>query len=241
MRVCNVGLIVAAALLLDCAQTRTPNTTEVDPASDAAGAAAPRTPHVPMKCEEYQTEARELLKSAESCSRDDDCVVAGIDGECLLPFLCPTAVNRTAVDHLQSEARRLSEAHRSCSNTCAYASCVYGAGVPALCNPSTKRCEATSPARPMDVDSEVLDASKPDAPDAGASPDPRFSCAKDSDCAVKNVGNCCGYYPRCTNKAAEITPVQCPPGVGGVCGFPEITSCECRANTCVSLQDGREI
>ncbi len=28
----------------------------------------------------------------------------------------------------------------------------------------------------------------------------RDYCETDSDCAVKNVGNCCGYYPACVNK-----------------------------------------
>jgi hypothetical protein len=78
------------------------------------------------------------------CARDEDCVLAGIEGPCLLAFLCPTPVNRMAVDHLRSEAERLSAAYRSCSNVCAIASCVYAAGMSAVCNPSTKRCEAPS-------------------------------------------------------------------------------------------------
>ena len=75
-----------------------------------------------------------------------------------------------------------------------------------------------------------------------ASPgDPRFSCTTASDCAVKNVGNCCGYYPRCANVNAVFTPPDCSGGQAGVCGWPEITSCDCRANTCVSLQNGQQI
>jgi hypothetical protein len=75
--------------------------------------------------------------------------------------------------------------------------------------------------------------------DAAAS-DP-FACRQASDCAVKNVGNCCGYYPRCANVDATFSPPDCSAGQVGVCGFPEITSCDCRANSCVSLQNGNPL
>jgi hypothetical protein len=64
------------------------------------------------------------------------------------------------------------------------------------------------------------------------------SCRTDSDCAVKNVGNCCGYYPACVNKDSPTDPegvqAQCAKdGVAGVCGFPDIQGCRCANHQCI--------
>lgn len=63
------------------------------------------------------------------------------------------------------------------------------------------------------------------------------ACTVDADCAVKNVGNCCGYYPACVNVASETFPElvakQCAEtGTAGICGFPAIASCICDAGRC---------
>ena len=68
-------------------------------------------------------------------------------------------------------------------------------------------------------------------------PDLDRSCRVDSDCAVKDVGSCCGYFPSCVNTAAEPDPkaVQAAcaeSGMAGVCGFREIEACACVSNTC---------
>tara|TARA_Y100000310_G_C20521874_1_gene734086 strand:- start:205 stop:480 length:276 start_codon:yes stop_codon:yes gene_type:complete len=62
-------------------------------------------------------------------------------------------------------------------------------------------------------------------------------CETDNDCEVKNVGNCCGYYPGCVNKDYEpnLTKVQqdCfEQGIASVCGWTEIESCTCINNQC---------
>ncbi|MFA5684600.1 MAG: hypothetical protein WCZ65_03990 [Lysobacteraceae bacterium] len=64
-----------------------------------------------------------------------------------------------------------------------------------------------------------------------------YACTQDSDCAVKNVGNCCGYYPACVNVDSPTFPervrAQCEAeGVSGVCGYPEIVGCRCVAQRC---------
>ncbi len=69
------------------------------------------------------------------------------------------------------------------------------------------------------------------------------SCKSDADCAVKNVGNCCGYYPACINKDSPTDPAgvqaQCrAQGMVGVCGFPSIASCQCRNGQCESAGSG---
>ncbi|KPN19727.1 hypothetical protein AO715_07070 [Xanthomonas sp. Mitacek01] len=61
---------------------------------------------------------------------------------------------------------------------------------------------------------------------------PDRSCKVDADCAVKNVGSCCGYQPACVNANAQVDPqavqADCAArGIAGVCGFVEIQSCAC--------------
>lgn len=63
------------------------------------------------------------------------------------------------------------------------------------------------------------------------------SCSVDSDCSIKNVGNCCGYFPACVNKDSptfpELVAKQCAEqGVAGICGFPEIRACACVEGRC---------
>ena len=66
-----------------------------------------------------------------------------------------------------------------------------------------------------------------------------MACARDSDCVVKNVGNCCGYFPACVNRDSETFPervkLQCEKeGRSSVCGFREITSCICVEGQCAA-------
>lgn len=63
------------------------------------------------------------------------------------------------------------------------------------------------------------------------------SCSSDAECTVKDVGNCCGYYPACVNVDSPTDPegvkAQCAKsGMASVCGFPAITSCQCVAGEC---------
>lgn len=63
------------------------------------------------------------------------------------------------------------------------------------------------------------------------------SCTRDSDCAVKDVGNCCGYYPACVNVNSPTDPAavqaQCArEGTMSICGFPAISACQCIAGQC---------
>lgn len=65
-----------------------------------------------------------------------------------------------------------------------------------------------------------------------------YSCESDKDCVIKNVGNCCGFYPRCVNKDAMTYPdlvkqFCAEEGLVSICGFQSIYSCECVSGTCV--------
>jgi len=64
-----------------------------------------------------------------------------------------------------------------------------------------------------------------------------YRCQADSDCAVKNVGNCCGYYPACVNTNSPTYPEQvradcAREGKMAVCGFREISACSCNQGRC---------
>ncbi|MEO6103214.1 MAG: hypothetical protein ABIP44_06205 [Pseudoxanthomonas sp.] len=64
------------------------------------------------------------------------------------------------------------------------------------------------------------------------------SCKTSADCAVKDVGNCCGAMPACVNKDIATDPAavraQCQAkGMSGICGFREISACQCDNGKCV--------
>ncbi|MBS3105791.1 hypothetical protein J4234_06045 [Candidatus Woesearchaeota archaeon] len=68
-----------------------------------------------------------------------------------------------------------------------------------------------------------------------------YFCDEDSDCAVKDVHNCCGYYPRCVNKDftpdIEAVKRECErSGAASICGFAGISHCKCEENKCISMQ-----
>ncbi len=68
----------------------------------------------------------------------------------------------------------------------------------------------------------------------------KLFCNTDVDCEIKNVGNCCGYFPQCVNANYEpnLTKVQevCfEEGIVSVCGWEEIKGCKCVDNQCQDL------
>lgn len=68
-----------------------------------------------------------------------------------------------------------------------------------------------------------------------------YSCQFAEDCSIENVGNCCGYYPRCVNKDSPLPGPVCSDGQSSVCGWSEISHCECVDNTCRSMQGDNEV
>lgn len=63
------------------------------------------------------------------------------------------------------------------------------------------------------------------------------SCKTSADCAVKNVGNCCGAMPACVNKDSPTDPAAvqaacAAKGMMSVCGFAEISACQCDNGQC---------
>jgi hypothetical protein len=63
------------------------------------------------------------------------------------------------------------------------------------------------------------------------------TCKVDADCAVKNVGNCCGAMPACVHKDSPTDPAavqaECARrGLASTCGFREISACTCQDGRC---------
>ncbi len=83
----------------------------------------------------------------------------------------------------------------------------------------------------------------PLAAESADPPEPSRACKVDADCAVKNVGNCCGYYPACVNREAPTFPEQVKAacardGMSSICGFAEISACRCVENLCEAAPEG---
>lgn len=65
------------------------------------------------------------------------------------------------------------------------------------------------------------------------------ACAVDADCAVKNVGNCCGEYLQCVNVAHVPDPAGVKAacereGRSSICGSPDIAGCQCVDGHCTA-------
>ncbi|TYT23126.1 hypothetical protein FZO89_17970 [Luteimonas viscosa] len=100
------------------------------------------------------------------------------------------------------------------------------------CAPRATSVPSGTPGDPAPpVTSPALPAT-PGVPDA--------SCRIAGDCAVKNVGNCCGYFPACVNKDSPIDPdavrAQCErSGMSSVCGWKDIQACDCVQGRCQAV------
>lgn len=80
----------------------------------------------------------------------------------------------------------------------------------------------------------------------GSAAGPSRACKTDADCTVKDVGNCCGYFPMCVNKDAKTDPAavraQCEKdGMASICGFKEISGCTCVQGTCQDIASGEQV
>ena len=67
-----------------------------------------------------------------------------------------------------------------------------------------------------------------------------YACRTDTDCEVKDIGNCCGSYPACVNKDsptfADQVKAQCASeGQMSVCGYEDVTGCSCIEGRCTNI------
>jgi len=215
-------------------------------------------------CGAVQASAKALLESHQTCAVDQDCRDDAIVAPCPAPGGCDVFV-RKDTDVLWSAMAELKAEFEASCGRCPGLKCKPRPVRRGYCD-ATKHCaardvpaasgDAASPSAPHDAgpasDASLVDASairdassdagSTDAQaDAGGAAGPGFGCKVNLDCVITNVGNCCGYYPRCANVNATFSPPVCTGGQAGVCGFPSIDSCECRQNRCVSLQAGNPI
>lgn len=75
---------------------------------------------------------------------------------------------------------------------------------------------------------------------------PDRTCRTDADCAVKDVGSCCGTLPLCVSKNAQVDPAavraQCAKdGMASTCGFRPVSGCTCTKGRCENVAGGAEI
>ncbi|HEY5849502.1 MAG TPA: hypothetical protein VIT62_01855 [Lysobacter sp.] len=117
--------------------------------------------------------------------------------------------------------------------------------------PAAAPAEATPASAPVAVTPAVPAQAPPAAAPAQQSvPVPAAmkidrSCRSDNDCAIKDVGNCCGAMPACVNANSPTDPagVQAAcakSGRMGVCGFKSIESCQCLQGQCKERTSGLE-
>lgn len=104
--------------------------------------------------------------------------------------------------------------------------------------PATANDAATAPApRKAPPMSDPLPPTPVGEAKASTPPVLDRSCRTSADCAVKNVGNCCGMQPACVNADSPTDPAavqaQCQrEGRMSVCGFKPVQACECVAGSC---------
>ena len=110
---------------------------------------------------------------------------------------------------------------------------------PALTTPATNPQPAprSKPAPPMSDPLPALQVPETVPATGGGAPSLDLSCKASADCAVKNVGSCCGVLPRCVNVNARVYPeavqAQCArSGMASVCGFKPVESCQCMQGQC---------
>ncbi|MEZ5465665.1 MAG: hypothetical protein R3F22_10665 [Lysobacteraceae bacterium] len=67
-----------------------------------------------------------------------------------------------------------------------------------------------------------------------------YGCDSDTQCAIKDIGSCCGYRPACVNVDSPTDPAGVKAacerdGRMSICGFPAITGCQCVGNRCEGI------
>ena len=84
-------------------------------------------------------------------------------------------------------------------------------------------------------------AAMPVPPATTAAGEVDYHCKVDADCAVKDVGNCCGYFPACVHRDSAVDPERVRAaclknGESSICGFADISACRCEQNVCSAVE-----
>lgn len=107
---------------------------------------------------------------------------------------------------------------------------------PAPTAPAAPQPPKAAPTAPAPV--EHAGSANPMSPDR--------TCKTDADCAVKDVGSCCGAFPLCVNKDAKVDPAavraQCAKdGMASICGFQPVSGCTCTKGRCENIAGGAQV
>jgi hypothetical protein len=89
--------------------------------------------------------------------------------------------------------------------------------------------------------SEPPDGAAANTGEAASTPAQRLACTSDAQCVVKNIGNCCGYFPACVHRDQPVDPLavqrRCAElGMQSICGFAEIAGCACVDSVCKPIE-----
>lgn len=246
-----LSLALLACSAVACADDPAPQTRELSENADHASTAdsgGPGKSSGPQAapCAELKNTATMILESHQTCTRDEDCRAGIVPTPCPAAPSCNTYV-RKDTDVLWAALSELKREYESSCGKCPAAKCAQPEATVAYCNAghcAGRRLAGddvrhdAGPARDAGAPADASVSRDGGVSDGGAASSP-FACAQNLDCVVKDVGNCCGYYPRCANVSATFAPPDCSGGQAGVCGFPAVDSCECRQKTCVSLSGGQ--
>jgi len=102
------------------------------------------------------------------------------------------------------------------------------------------RSDATAPSTPAVAPAPAASPVPASSPAPAADPADLLACTSDSDCAIKDVGSCCGTRPACVRHDAKTFPdevkARCArEGRMGVCGFTAIEGCQCASGRCAPI------
>jgi hypothetical protein len=145
----------------------------------------------------------------------------------------PSATTPTAAGTAPATARDAAPV-RAAAPAAAGDARASGATVQAPASPAAAASPAPAPAPATPAPASTRPASTP----SSAALDDR--CRSAADCAVKDVGSCCGYNPHCVATSSQPDPAavraRCAAeGRVGTCGFREVTGCECVQGHCAAI------
>lgn len=121
---------------------------------------------------------------------------------------------------------------------------VAGCAAPSTATPAPKNDPAPAAQEKMPPPDKAPPMGGPLPAERVPSPVPLdTACKVDADCAVKNVGSCCGAMPACVHKDSPTDPAavqaECQrKGLASTCGFREISACTCQDGRCRDASSG---
>lgn len=172
-------------------------------------------------------------------------------------LLVAAGCGRQVADTAVAERATADTSASALTTTLAAASQIDSVPASAMPTPSSTQIEPepSVPAREHPKSDTPVRQPVADVPAPTATPNPpeiiatdQFDkhCRSDADCAIKDVGSCCGYNPRCVNQDAPTFPEQVKAkcsreGRASICGFPALSGCRCEQGVCTGISAGSSV